>query len=121
MLEHSDGQPRNEDLSHVFDHFSSASAVSRLHALEITLGVDAHRELPDENAIFAGSLTRLMNGDEASRKVAAVCESCGTAYAAVKHQNGDIRPIGSPAGCCSGSELTVVDDESPDSDTSESW
>ncbi|TYL38163.1 hypothetical protein CV102_13235 [Natronococcus pandeyae] len=62
-----------------------------------------------------------MNGDEESRKVAAVCDSCGTVYAAVERQDGDVRPIGSPAGCCSGSKLTVVEDESPGSDTVESW
>ncbi len=60
-----------------------------------------------------------MNGNEESRKVAAVCESCGSAYAAVEHQNGEIRPIGSPAGCCGDAELAVVEDGRSESNTFE--
>lgn len=53
-----------------------------------------------------------MNGDETSRKVAAICESCGAAYAAVEHANGEILPIGDPTGCCSDVGLTILDDSS---------
>jgi hypothetical protein len=75
--------------------------------------------LPYENAILAGCLLMLMCGDEQPRRVAAVCESRGSVYASLEHKNGDVRAVGSPAGCCDGAKLTVVEDEFSELDHSE--
>lgn len=62
-----------------------------------------------------------MDEDDESRKVAAVCEACGSAYAAVERANGDLHPVGRPDGCCSDSKLRILSDSCSDADTRESW
>lgn len=59
------------------------------------------------------------------RKVAAMCDGCGTAYAAIERDGGTIQPIGHPNGCCDGAGMTVLSDREsggeivgkPDSET----
>ncbi|ADD07498.1 uncharacterized protein Nmag_3960 (plasmid) [Natrialba magadii ATCC 43099] len=48
------------------------------------------------------------------RKVAAVCDGCGTAYAAIEREGGTIQPIGHPNGCCDGAGMTVLSDREID-------
>lgn len=62
-----------------------------------------------------------MDEDDESRKVAAVCEVGGSAYAAVERANGDLHPVGRTDGCCSDSKLCILSDSYSDADTRESW
>lgn len=50
------------------------------------------------------------SGETARKKVAAVCTSCGTGYAAEEWADGTIRPIGQRNGCqCGGTSFDVLD------------
>ncbi|MFC7237049.1 hypothetical protein ACFQS4_14695 [Saliphagus sp. GCM10025317] len=52
---------------------------------------------------------------ERVQKVAAICTSCGAAYAAERWSDEKIRPIGRREGCrCGGTTFEVVDDSSSD-------
>ncbi|UTF54246.1 hypothetical protein [Natronosalvus rutilus] len=58
---------------------------------------------------------------EGTQKVAAVCSSCGSAYAAERWSDGTIRPIGRRTGCqCGGTSFEVVEDSSSNPDPSSS-
>ncbi|ELY56066.1 hypothetical protein C491_13992 [Natronococcus amylolyticus DSM 10524] len=47
---------------------------------------------------------------ETTRKVAAVCTTCGKAYASEQRADGTIRPIGQRTGCkCGETSFEVVD------------
>lgn len=52
---------------------------------------------------------------ERVQKVAAICTSCGAAYAAEQWSDEKIRPIGRREGCrCGGTSFEVVDDSRSD-------
>lgn len=47
---------------------------------------------------------------ETTRKVAAICTTCGKAYASEQRSDGTVRPIGQRTGCeCGGTSFEVVD------------